>query len=75
MNKKTDTFAAHYATLKQIADELRAQQEPDIDKLIPMVDSANAAYKACKARLDAVEAALNERMQEETHGKDESLPF
>ena len=33
---------------------------PDIDNLLPMVEKATKAYKACKTRLDAVEAALLE---------------
>jgi len=45
---------------------MRAQQEPDIDQLIPMVDSALASYKVCKERLDAVKKLLDERFGSES---------
>ncbi len=50
--------------VKEVADTLRAQKEPDIDALIPMVDKALAAYKVCKERLTAVKTAFGERLPE-----------
>ncbi|MFO1418097.1 MAG: hypothetical protein U1E83_05455 [Methylotetracoccus sp.] len=64
MSEQADTFAANYAILKEVAEALRAQREPDIDALIPMVDRALAAYKVCKDRLAAVKAAFGERLPE-----------
>lgn len=58
-------FKENYAILKNIADTLRSQQEPDIDALVPLVDQATQAYKACQARIDAVNAALEERLGSE----------
>ncbi len=63
--KPTDTppsFRENYAILKEIADQLRNQQEPDIDSLVPMVDNALNAYKNCIARLDEVDKMLKERL-------------
>lgn len=62
MNAESDSFKENYATLKQIAETLRTQQEPDIDALIPMVDRAMVAYKVCKTRIDAVKQAFSEKM-------------
>ena len=62
MKTQTESFKENYAKLKQIAETLRTQQEPDIDALIPMVDQATAAYKVCKARIDAVKQAFSEKM-------------
>lgn len=59
-------FKENYAILKNIAETLRSQQEPDIDALVPLVDQATQAYKACQARIDAVNAALEERLNHET---------
>ena len=64
MGKETETFKASYATLKEVADTLRNQKEPDIDALIPMVDKALAAYKVCKDRIQAVKTAFGERLPE-----------
>ena len=50
----TKTFKTHYDNLRTIAEKMRSQQEPDIDQLIPMVDSALGSYKICKERLDNV---------------------
>ena len=48
MSEQAQTFAANYAVLKEVAETLRTQKEPDIDALIPIVDKALAAYKVCK---------------------------
>jgi exodeoxyribonuclease VII small subunit len=40
---------------------MRTQGEPDIDQLIPQVDSALKSYKICKERLDAVKLMLADR--------------
>lgn len=65
MGKSTETFKASYATLKEVAETLRNQKEPDIDALIPMVDQALAAYKICKDRIQAVKTAFGERLPDE----------
>lgn len=62
MSKQADTFKANYAVLKEVAERLRTQQEPDIDALIPLVDKALVSYKICKERLTAVKAAFGERL-------------
>jgi exodeoxyribonuclease VII small subunit len=62
MTEQSNSFKENYSTLKEIAETLRTQQEPDIDALIPMVDKATAAYKHCKNRIDAVKKAFAEKM-------------
>ncbi|MFM2006177.1 MAG: hypothetical protein RLZZ09_1832 [Pseudomonadota bacterium] len=64
MTQEADTFKANYDILKEVAETLRTQKEPDIDALIPMVDRALAAYKVCKNRLTAVKTAFGERLPE-----------
>lgn len=61
---ETETYKAHYAILREVAETLRQQKEPDIDALIPMVDRALTSYRFCKARLEAVKAAFGERLPE-----------
>lgn len=61
---EADTYKAHYAILREVAETLRQQKEPDIDALIPMVDRALTSYRFCKARLEAVKAAFGERLPE-----------
>lgn len=63
-NADSETYTAHYAILKEVAEALRQQQEPDIDALIPMVDRALTSYRFCKTRLEAVKAAFGERLPE-----------
>lgn len=62
---ETETFKAHYDNLRTIAEKMRSQQEPDIDQLIPMVDSALGSYKVCKDRLETVKKLLDERFGNE----------
>ena len=44
------------------AETLRTQQEPNIDDLLMIVTESMAAYKVCKERIDAVEAALQKAL-------------
>ena len=58
------TFKEAYGVLSQHAQALRAQQEPNIDDLLTIVTESVAAYKVCKERIDAVEAALAKALGE-----------
>jgi len=53
------TFKEAFTILKANAQKLEDQDEPDIDHLMEIIDQSTAAYKVCKARIDAVEKALN----------------
>ena len=59
--KQSDSFNENYATLKKIAEQMKHQETPDIDGLVPLVEEATAAYKACRTRITAVKAALDEK--------------
>lgn len=59
---KDQTFKTAYQTLKKHADELSNQSEPNIDNLLDIVNESVAAYEVCKARIDAVEQALNKAL-------------
>ena len=59
-NDNTLSFKEGYEILKRNAELLDAQQEPDIDNLMKIVEESMAAYKACKTRVDAVQQALDE---------------
>ena len=69
MVEATETFKQHYDNLRSIAEKMRSQSEPDIDALIPQVDSALASYKVCKERLDAVKQLLDERFGGESESE------
>jgi exodeoxyribonuclease VII small subunit len=58
----TMTFREAYGVLNRHAQTLRNQQEPNIDDLLGIVTESVEAYKACKQRIDAVEAALAEAL-------------
>ncbi|MFA6698848.1 MAG: exodeoxyribonuclease VII small subunit [Thiomicrospira sp.] len=67
--KTADSFKENYAKLQSIAEQLSHSDEVDIDQLIPMVDEANRAYQLCKSRLDAVEKALSQRLDQQPSGE------
>lgn len=69
MTQKSDSFKANYAKLQTIAQKLSHTEEVDIDELVPMVDEATRAYQLCKSRIEAVENALNKRLDSETPDK------
>jgi len=52
------TFKDAYGVLQKHAETLRDQDEPNIDDLLTIVTESVNAYKVCKERIDAVEAAL-----------------
>jgi len=58
----TMSFKEAYGVLNRHAQTLRNQQEPNIDDLLGIVTESVEAYKACKQRIDAVEAALEQAL-------------
>lgn len=52
------TFKDAYGVLQKHAETLRDQNEPNIDDLLTIVTESVDAFKVCKERIDAVEAAL-----------------
>lgn len=65
MSENIENFKSHYANIKQIANNIKNQDEPDIDALVPQVDSALKSYAFCKERLAAVKALLGEKLPAE----------
>ncbi|AGA28216.1 exodeoxyribonuclease VII small subunit [Singulisphaera acidiphila] len=65
MNGDLDStsFNKNYKVLKETADWLSSQNEPDIDQLVPKVEKAMKAYTICKDRLDKVQATLGQYFQ------------
>lgn len=61
----SENFNENYQKLNDIAQKLRAQSDPDIDALVPMVEEATKAYKHCKTRIEAVQKALHEHLNTE----------
>ena len=53
-----ESFREAYGVLQRHAQTLRNQDDPNIDDLLTIVTESVNAYKVCKQRIDAVEAAL-----------------
>jgi exodeoxyribonuclease VII small subunit len=58
-NPATNSFLEHYQRLQASAEALQTMQEPDVDKIMPLVNQGMEAYREVKARIDSVRAALN----------------
>ncbi len=72
MDKNAESFKENYQKLQDIAQKLSNSGEVDIDELVPMVDEATRAYQLCKSRIEAVETALNTRLEtEKNQGSEE----
>jgi exodeoxyribonuclease VII small subunit len=65
MSQAAESFKYNYAKLQEIAQKLSNNDDVDIDELVPMVDEATRAYQLCKSRIEAVETALNQRLENE----------
>ena len=61
MSEQT-SFKDAYGVLTRHAQTLRDQQDPNIDDLLKIVNESMDAYKVCKARIDAVEQALEQAL-------------
>ncbi|MCK7501537.1 MAG: hypothetical protein MZW92_74545 [Comamonadaceae bacterium] len=62
MTARNTTFKEAYDTLQRHAETLRNQREPDLDNLLTIVTESVGAFQVCKARIDAVEKALEEAL-------------
>ena len=62
-----ESFDQAYAVLKKNADFLSSQQEPGIDRLLPLVEESMQAYTICKARLEAIQQALAQHLEPENN--------
>ncbi len=60
-HEDSKTFLEHYETLDGIARQMAAQDRPDLDKIIPLIDEAMSSYAAIKERIKSVEALLAQR--------------
>lgn len=56
------TWKEAFGVLQRNAATLRNQQEPDLDNLLSLVTESMDAYKVCKARISAVEKALEQAL-------------
>lgn len=52
------SYREAYARLSRIAAELESG-EADLDRVLPLLEEAKAAYAACKERIEAVRAVLS----------------
>ena len=67
------SFSKNYQVLKQTADWLSTQKEPDIDQLVPKVETAMKAYQICKDRLTKVQETLGQYFEKDD-GQGEAGP-
>lgn len=58
MNQETVSYSENYTILAETVRTLNNMAEPDVDKVLPIVERANSAYKFCIDRIAQVEAAL-----------------
>ncbi|MCF6254194.1 MAG: exodeoxyribonuclease VII small subunit [Thiomicrorhabdus sp.] len=66
MTQTSESFKENYQKLQEIAQKLSNSSEVDIDELVPMVDEATRAYQLCKSRIEAVESALSNRLENDS---------
>ena len=59
------SFNKNYKVLKETADWLSTQKEPDIDQLVPKVEKAMKAYQICRDRLTKVQETLGQYFEKE----------
>jgi exodeoxyribonuclease VII small subunit len=71
-----ESFNDAFQVLQRNAETLRRQTEPDIDRLVPLVEESLHAYAICKQRLEAVRQALEVQLgPEPDRGDAAAMPF
>ncbi len=60
------SFNKNYKVLKETADWLSTQKEPDIDQLVPKVEKAMQAFQICKDRLTKVQETLGQYFEKDS---------
>lgn len=70
---KKDSYQQNFNKLQEIAKKLSQSDGIDIDELVPMVDDATRAYQLCQSRIEAVESALNKRLDKVETEQQEDL--
>jgi exodeoxyribonuclease VII small subunit len=65
------SFNKNYKVLNDTADWLSTQKEPDIDQLVPKVETAMKAYQICKDRLTKVQETLGQYFERGDTGVEE----
>jgi len=66
--RDSSSFNKNYKVLKETADWLSTQKEPDIDQLVPKVEKAMRAYSIGKDRLTKVQETLGQYFEKEETG-------
>ena len=61
----SSSFNKNNKVLKETADWLSQQKEPDIDQLVPKVEKAMKAYTICKDRLTKVQETLGQYFEKD----------
>ena len=56
---RTQSYRAAYDQLTRIAAELE-EGETDLDRVLPLLAEAQAAYEVCRGRIEALRTALGE---------------
>jgi exodeoxyribonuclease VII small subunit len=68
------TYREAYAALSRIAAELESG-EADLDRVLPLIQEAQAAYEVCRERIEALKEALGEsgedELEEDEEGEEE----
>ncbi|EYB69416.1 hypothetical protein DEIPH_ctg008orf0153 [Deinococcus phoenicis] len=67
------TYREAYARLSRIAAELETG-EADLDRVLPLLEEARAAYAACRERIEAVRAVLAGDWMEAEDGEEDGGP-
>jgi hypothetical protein len=67
------SFNKNYKVLKDTADWLSTQKEPDIDQLVPKIEKAMQAYQICKDRLTKLQETLGQYFDNEEVGWGEGV--
>jgi exodeoxyribonuclease VII small subunit len=60
----SQSFNKNDRILKETADWLSRQEEPDIDQRVPRVERAMGAYRICKERLEVVQQTLGQYLRD-----------
>lgn len=64
MSEETSKYKEHYMNMEQTLRDLENMDVPDVDKVIPLMETFNENYQKCMSRIEQVEQLRNEMMSQ-----------
>lgn len=64
MTEETKNFMEHLNELRSAVETIEKMEEPNIDALVPIIETGTKSYQACFERINTVEKLLSKFIED-----------